>query len=213
MICARPNAPLISDAVTEREKMVLAGDPRAEVPPRRPHAVRRVGSVLLLFAVLAAVGLAAAVGLVPRLVGGMTVTVLSGSMEPALPVGSVAIIRPRPPGEIGVGDVITFADRNPDTGVSRIVTHRVVAVEPGPAYRTRGDANEDLDTRPVPAADVRGVLWYSLPEVGRLRERVGSPAGLVAVGGLVLLLGAAHLLLPRHARPKAPTNGRDRSGA
>jgi signal peptidase len=145
--------------VTERAEMVVNENVGPQVASSRPHPLRRLGSALLLLAVLAAVGLAAAVGVVPRLLGGMTVTVLSGSMEPELPVGSVAIVRPRPAAEIGVGDVVTFVDRDPEKGTSRIVTHRVIGVEPGPAFRTQGDANEDPDVRPVPAAGSRPRWW------------------------------------------------------
>ena len=49
-------------------------------------------------------------------------------MEPALPVGSVVVVRPRPVAEIGTGDVVTFLARDSASGESRVVTHRVVEV-------------------------------------------------------------------------------------
>lgn len=154
---------------------------------------------LLGLLVLGAIGLAVALAGLPAAVGGSALTVLSPSMVPELEPGDVAVVRPRPVGQIGVGDVVTFTGRDPQSADTRTVTHRVTEVLPGPVFRTKGDANGDVDPLPVPAADVRGVLWYSVPLVGGLVERLLTPAGaIVGVGVVVLVLGA--LLLVRPAR-------------
>jgi signal peptidase I len=162
----------------------------------RSHPLRKVGSALLGLLVLAAIGLALAVAVVPALAGGSTLTVRSGSMEPALGVGSVVVVRPRPVADIAVGDVTTFLARDPGSADTRVVTHRVIAVEPGPAFRTRGDANPDPDPGLTAAADVQGVEWYSVPWFGTLGEQVRTPAVLIA-GGVLLLAGALVLLRRR----------------
>jgi signal peptidase len=163
--------------------------------PTRP--LRRVWSASLLLVVLLAVGLALAVAVVPAVVGGSTLTVLSGSMEPTLPVGSVVVVRPRPPAEIAVGDVVTFLARDPASDATRVVTHRVVEVLPGPGFRTRGDANPDPDPGVVAAADVRGVQWYTVPWVGGATDAVRTPVGLLVGGGVLLLAVGIGLLVPR----------------
>lgn len=155
---------------------------------------------MLTLLVLAAVALALAVAVVPAVAGASVLTVLSGSMEPTLPVGSVAVVRPRPVETVAVGDVVTFVARDPASDATRVVTHRVVEVLPGPGFRTRGDANPDPDPGVVAVGDVRGVLWYSVPWVGRGMELARTPAGLVVVGGGVLLLVGAGLLVPRRER-------------
>ena len=127
--------------------------------------VRRIVGVAVVAVVVAAL---AVVGLVPLLTGASTYTVLTGSMQPTLPVGTVVVVRPVPVERIAVGDVVTFLARDPGTSATRIVTHRVIAVDPGPVLRTRGDANDSLDPDGTVAADVRGVLWYSVPWVGRI---------------------------------------------
>jgi signal peptidase len=140
------------------------------------------------------------VSLVPALTGARALTVLSGSMVPTLPVGSVAVVRPRPADQIRPGDVITFTDRDPDRPTPRIVTHRVVATQTGPAglmFRTKGDANNAPDERLAAAADVQGVLWYSVPVAGWVRELLISPACLLYLLGVVLLMVAGHLVLPQ----------------
>ncbi|RTL70816.1 MAG: signal peptidase I [Pseudonocardiaceae bacterium] len=160
----------------------------------RPAPLRRISGAVLALVVVVVVALAVVVAVLPWAVGGKALTVLSGSMEPGLPVGSVAVVKPEPADRIAVGDVIEFVDRDQATGASRVVTHRVVQVQPGPAFVTKGDANATPDPHVVAAAAVGGVLWYHVPWVGGLRDRLVGPAGLVVLGGIVLL-GAAVLLL------------------
>lgn len=71
-----------------------------------------------------------------------TMTVLTASMRPTHPAGSVIVSVPVPSSSVRVGDVITYRIPVEDR---RIVTHRVVeVVEPG-VVRTKGDANNTPD--------------------------------------------------------------------
>lgn len=174
-----------------------------DVPRERPHVVRRVGSVVLGIAVAVALAAAAAIAVVPALAGAKAMTVLSGSMAPALPVGSIVVARPVPPAEIVAGDVITYTDRDPASPATRVVTHRVTDVAPGPGgptFGTKGDANDAPDAGRVAAADVLGVQWYTVPWVGTVRDSLTTPAGLSYAAGIALLILSAHLLLPRTRR-------------
>lgn len=54
----------------------------------------------------------------PRLLGYEVYVVVSGSMEPAIPVGSALYVESVPPEEVEVGDVIAFYDRG------AVITHR-----------------------------------------------------------------------------------------
>ena len=168
--------------------------------------IRRICGALLAVAVLTAVGVALAVAVVPAIAGASAYTVLSPSMVPALRPGAVVVVRPVPPDAVAPGDVLTFTARDPGSSATRVVTHRVVAVEPGPAFRTRGDANADPDPGLVAPPDVHGALWYSVPWVGGAAGALRSPAGLLGGGGLVLLLLGA-LLLPGRTREGAAARG------
>ncbi|MGD9986476.1 signal peptidase I [Pseudonocardia sp.] len=152
-----------------------------------------------LVVVVVLVGAAAAVALVPAVTGSTALTVLSGSMEPELPVGSTVVVHPEPADSIVVGDVITFTDREEGSAQTRVVTHRVIEVLPGPAFRTKGDANNSADPHAVAAADVHGVMWYDVPFVGLVKDRLFSRIGLFFAVGIALLVVAANLLLPRDA--------------
>ena len=81
-----------------------------------------------------------------RLLGVQVYSVLSGSMEPKYPVGSLIYVKAVDPYELKSGDVITFM-LNENT----VATHRIVEVVPDESdsgvvrFRTKGDANEAED--------------------------------------------------------------------
>lgn len=94
---------------------------------------------------LAATALFLAVGLGPHTGAYRTLTVLTGSMAPAIPAGSVVFVRPVAPADITVGDILTY---NMPVDDRRLVTHRVADIlEAGatPTIVTKGDAVEDVD--------------------------------------------------------------------
>jgi signal peptidase len=108
-----------------------------------------------------------------------TVTVLSGSMRPAMPEGSVAVITPERPDQVRVGQVITY---QVPVGDRRIITHRVVAVVEGeggqhPVIQTQGDANDAPD--PWLARIDGATAWrtrFAVPGLGRVISWLRSPA-------------------------------------
>lgn len=133
-----------------------------------------------------------AVGLGPLTGAYRIATVLSGSMAPGMPVGSLAVLVPVDPGAVKVGDVITFQAPLAD---HRIVTHRVVAITeagPHPVIRTKGDANAAED--PWSARLAGRTAWRRaavLPGVGSLiRALRSAPVHHLTVHVVpVLLLG------------------------
>lgn len=116
---------------------------------------------------------------VPRVSGGVPLTVLSGSMRPTVPEGSVVIVREVEADDLQIGDVITYQLRSGDP---TLVTHRIVGItvgRDGPTFRTRGDANDAVDPNSVVAEQVKGRVWYHVPFVGRFTGRLdGSQRGL-----------------------------------
>lgn len=135
----------------------------------------------------------------PRATGAQALIVLSGSMEPTIPVGAVVIARPVDPADVRVRDVITFTHDSPaetvefDPSTSTLVTHRVIAIEEtgdGTLFHTRGDANTVPDDPPVRAADVRGRVWYHVPYFGYAQQAMTrGPTLLYAAAGLLLVFG------------------------
>ncbi|WP_067052415.1 signal peptidase I [Methanofollis ethanolicus] len=132
------------------------------------------------------------------LAGWQVEVVLSGSMEPAIPVGGVVVTAPVSPEDVRAGDIITFSSGG------HHVTHRVTAVVEGPTagFITRGDANEDADPVPVAAGDVVGRALFSLPFLGYLAVFVRTPAGFfltLLVPGLVLVALEVQTLRGKHS--------------
>lgn len=138
----------------------------------------------------------------PQVVGAEgSYVVLSDSMEPTFSSGALIIVQSMSPAAIDRGDVITYRDSN---GAGR-TTHRVaeVVTRDGTRYfRTKGDANENIDPDPVAGSQVIGQVWVSIPAVGYLLVFLQRPSGF----GLIVLLPAVGLvLLELRDRSRAPT--------
>ncbi len=126
-------------------------------------------------AIFAVALLAATIG--PKIAPFQTYIVLTGSMEPALPVGSLIVLTQVAADEVRVGDVITVTtpDRPGDP-----LTHRVVAIETtdgGGVFVTRGDANQLDDGWRVPAVGTGWRYAFGLPWIGYLLGIVRSQFG------------------------------------
>ena len=157
-----------------------------------PAAVLRTSGILLLLLVAVfCIPLT-----VPRFFGYQIYSVVSGSMEPAIPTGSLVYIREEEPGEVAEGDVIAFCGAS--HGAS-IITHRVVEnrVVMGD-FITRGDANQSPDMNPVSYARLIGKVEHSIPKAGRIADVFTSSRGKMlagcAVAASVLLQAAASLV-------------------
>ena len=116
-------------------------------------------------------------------------TVFSGSMEPQLKTGSVALTRPVEAEDIKVGDIITFHSPLDE----KLISHRVIAVEHSSSlnFRTKGDANEDADPFVVPAQSVVGKICFHIPYFGYAAQFIKTPLGLLltlCLPGLVIIV-------------------------
>lgn len=141
-------------------------------PRFRPTARRWLPVLGLL--VLVAVVVPFLVIAVPQAVGAdHSFVILSGSMEPSISPGDVVIVDAS--GAVAVGDVVTF-----DSGSEVPTTHRVVDAVDG-QYVTKGDANENVDSRPVDPDDVLGRVSLTIPLAGYVVLWTNSPTGYVAL--------------------------------
>lgn len=109
-------------------------------------------------------------------------TVVSGSMEPEISVGSLVIITPED--NLRVGDVITFQKRD------ALITHRIVAKTNG-GFITAGDANDAPDKDSVDKKRVLGKVFFVIPLVGYFIEFIQTPLGFtvfIFIGLLIILI-------------------------
>lgn len=122
----------------------------------------------------------------PILFGYRPVVVLSGSMEPTFPVGSVIYYKAALFDEIKEGDSITF---HAGEGGS-LVTHRVVEKqELSQSFVTKGDANESADPVPVSYGDVAGKTGrLCIPFAGYFVSYGKNPF-VIGLMGTILIIG------------------------
>lgn len=172
---------------------VAAALPAPALPrPRLRNSVVRWAGRALAGACGLLVVLVVALSAAPHVLPVQTFAVLSGSMQPTIPVGAIVIATPVPAGELRLGDVITFQNPNhPD----RLVTHRIRGIAEsaqGPLLRTQGDANPAPDAWVLHAtkAPVYRYLFH-VPYLGYLV--VASQT--VAVRIAVAVAGAAAFAL------------------
>lgn len=137
-----------------------------------------IGTLMLIVIIAACVPLT-----VPKAMGYQLYTVVSGSMEPAIPTGSLVYIRYVEPKEITEGDVIAFYGSDAD---GSIITHRVVSNSTAMGqFITKGDANEENDMNPVNYNQYMGKLVRSIPKVGGIVQTITAGSGKIAVGCVI----------------------------
>jgi signal peptidase len=147
-------------------------------------------------------------GVLPTYFGAESFTVYSGSMEPNIHVGALAVVRPAKVSAFHAGDVITYRlPTQPDV----VVTHRLIAIEQGEdgriRFRTKGDANNVEDLVLVDQGAVLGRVVYSVPYLGYLIEFSKSGRGRLLLVGLPALLLALDFLRDRLTKQRRSLTG------
>lgn len=159
------------------------------------QTIKKTANILSTLAVILALALVLLL-VAPRVFGVHVFTVLSGSMEPAYPVGSMIYVKSVDPFQLKEGDVISFLlDEN------TIATHRITGIVPDEEdesvirFRTKGDANDAEDGSLVHCRNVVGTPIFTIPKLGYFADYIQHPPGMyiaVSAAAIVLLI----LLLP-----------------
>ena len=113
--------------------------------------------------------------------------VYTGSMEPAIPVGSIVVIKPANPNTLKVGDIICFKIESES---STTVTHRIINIT-DEGFITKGDANEDPDQWIVKKENIIGKVIAVIPYLGYLGYFVRTPVGFT----LLIIIPATLLII------------------
>ncbi len=156
----------------------------------------RVGPLVLdVVVVVAVLGfLVLAIG--PRTGQYRTLTMLTGSMAPQYPTGSVVVVTPEAADSVEPGQVVVFQAPTADR---HVVTHRVVSVDrsgPRPVLTTKGDANLAAD--PWQSVLQDDVVWrarLAVPRAGQAIAALRTPAASLALTLALPLNLLAWLLL------------------
>ena len=166
------------DASKEKEQIrIVIRDAKPPMAARALQAFMRLICVLLIIAVCG-------IG-IPRLFGINEFNVLTGSMTPTYPVGTLVFVQPKDPSTIRPGEVVTCI-MNEDLDM---VTHRVTANNyEDKTITTKGDANNSEDS-PSLYENVVGVVCFSVPYAGGVVDYLTNDTQGRIVGiGIVLAI-------------------------
>lgn len=176
---------------------------------RTPAGV--IGDVVLWLAAIA--GVICIVVVIAAVVFHVTLIMFkTGSMEPTIPTGSLAVVHQIPADEARVGDIVTV-----DRPGLLPITHRVTSVAPAGSGETsitlRGDANPTDDVAPYVVKTVR-VVWTWVPGWAQVVVWFSNPfvLGCLTVGVAALITWAFWPRDGKRGRRRAPRRGR-RAGA
>lgn len=169
----------------------------ADTPQKRRGIVHYLGIGLSAGVFAVVIGLAAMLIVVPWIAGATPMTILTSSMEPKLPPGTLIVVKPKPIDDIRIGDVMTYQI---ESGKPAVVSHRVISesttTDGSRTFITKGDNNAVADVNRVVAGQVKGVVWYSIPYIGYVNTAINGPdrAWIVPIMS-VLLFGYAGFMV------------------
>ena len=160
--------------------------------------IARIWNVLLTVFLLIAAALVIAFAGV-RLAGLTPYAVLSGSMEPEYPVGSLIYVKDADPSSVEVGQAITFRQ-----GSGTLVTHQVYEIDSEQQlFYTQGIANVDSsgeimhDAAPTPWSFLVGQPIACVPYLGYVNDWITHAPGIYVVVAISVALELRRLTLEK----------------
>lgn len=129
----------------------------------------------------------------PAVFGMKSYAILTGSMEPTIPEGSMVYVKPCSSfDEYQINDIVTFSD--PATGKS--FTHRIVEIDAGDrCFTTKGDANSVPDLSPTYFSLAVGKVKMSVPLLGFVAEFLKSTVVKIVLAVIYIALAAIEIEL------------------
>lgn len=160
--------------------------PDAKRRPHRAAAVvcRILGTVILLAVLAVCLPLS-----VPKLLGYQVYDVVSGSMNPAIPVHSVVLVQPAAPEELQPGEIVAYRSGS-SVVIHRLVENHIVEGE----LVTKGDANAEPDPLKVEYAGVLGTVTAHIPFIGIYAGALNTLPGKLYAFGFIVAAAMLYLL-------------------
>lgn len=142
----------------------------------------------MLFLALVAVMVILASPLLPTKNFASFYAVVSGSMEPTIPTGAIALVTAADTKDLSSGQIIAFeSPNNPQT----TIMHRINSVQKSDnsvMYLTKGDNNEAIDSWFISPAQIKGIYQFNIPLVGYAVTWIKAPIGFAIAIGIPALL-------------------------
>ena len=162
------------------KERVVQGSDKLKIQIAR--SIKLVGyvfvTVMLTFSVLSFAGITKA-----RIV-------LTESMQPTINPGDIVLsLNPErlPP---KVGDIVTYTGRRFDGSAVASFTHRVMSGDAKNGFVMKGDNNPAPDSQKPTLADISGVVFYTIPIIGKLLTPRGLLVLVPSIFGLWLVIDA-----------------------
>ncbi len=117
---------------------------------------------------------------IPKIFGLAQLVVVSGSMQPAIGIGDLIVIKEQD--SYRVNDIVTYRSNK------SVVTHRIVETNDTHVI-TQGDANNVADGA-IPLSSIEGKVIMRIPGAGDITFFLRTPVGIisVALGALLLII-------------------------
>ena len=154
------------------EEIIMNKKKRRKIAKTVAILFRVIGTLILL----TVIGVTASI-VIPQMRGYEVDHVVSGSMEPNIPVGSAVYVNKKiKPVDIEEKDIIAFKSG------SSLVVHRVLQNQKvDEIFRTKGDANEGEDLHEVPYRDYEGKVVKHVPYIGQIIMIFTTGLGKISV--------------------------------
>ena len=135
-------------------------------------------SINLILISIFSFGVLVAISLLPITGNLKILTVMSGSMEPKIHVGSLVFVKPV--SQYNIGDVVTR--KTDDPGVT--ITHRIISKEEvagKSVFQTKGDANNAEDSEKTAQERIVGKVFFNIPYLGFPIGYAKTTKGLILI--------------------------------
>jgi signal peptidase len=170
---------------TPEAQQTLTKKPESMAKKVTVFILKTITSIALTIIILFAVCIAGV-----RLVGLNVYMVISPSMEPTCPVGSVIWVKKiSDPSKLKENDVVTFRLTEKTTA-----THRIIEIKPddtdpaGYVFITKGDNNDNKDNVPLSPSKVVGKEIVTIPYLGYVANYIQHKPGIYYAIGTCLTI-------------------------
>ena len=118
----------------------------------------------------------------PRFIGYETYNVISCSMEPEIPVGSLILVKEIDPYDLVSGDIIAFDDNG------SVICHRVVVNNVfEKKITTKGDANPIEDPKTLLYENVIGLVTFHVSDLGMIGAYFSTLSGKLVLVEIMII--------------------------
>ena len=103
--------------------------------------------------------------------------ILTSSMRPTMPEGTLVVIKETKASDLKVGDIITYLPSK----ATDYVTHRIKSINDNGTFITKGDANNTVDISPVSEKQIAGKVVFKILYLGAIFMFIQKHAVFVIV--------------------------------